>query len=77
MLKNLTNEILDKILVEIKKDTNINKINNNITNPLVNYTFRRIQPYIISLFILLLLIFIIIIIILLLIIKNNFKSSSV
>ena len=71
MLKNLTNEILDKSISEIKKDDNMNKIQKNIIDPLINYTFKKVYPYITTVFILLILIFLIIIAILLLIIRNN------
>ena len=56
-LKNLTNKFLEKIISEIKRDENMNKIHNNIIDPLVNYTFKKIHPYIITLFVLLILIF--------------------
>ena len=71
MLKNLTNEILEKSISEIKKDDNMNKIQKNIIDPLINYTFKKVYPYITTVFILLILIFLIIIAILLLIIRNN------
>ena len=75
MLQTLTNEFLDKILIEIKKNENMNKIHNNIIDPLVNYTFKKIHPYILTLFIILILIFLIIIAILHLIIRNNYIKT--
>ena len=42
MLKTLTNELLEKVLIEVKKDENMNKIHNTIIDPLVNYTFKKI-----------------------------------
>tara|TARA_Y100000590_G_scaffold379385_1_gene447007 strand:+ start:480 stop:704 length:225 start_codon:yes stop_codon:yes gene_type:complete len=74
MLQKFTTDILDKILIEIKKDKNMNKIHNNLIDPLVSYTFKKIYPYITTLFVLLILIVLIIIAILLLNIKNNFKK---
>ena len=73
MLKSLTNEILEKLLIEIKKEENMNKIHYNLIDPLVNYTFKKVYPYIITLFVLLILIFLIIIIVLLIIIRNKTK----
>ena len=59
----------------IKKEENMNKIHNNIIDPLVNYTFKKVYPYITTIFVLLILIFLIIIVILLLIIRNNLKTD--
>lgn len=75
-IKNLTNEILEKILLEIRKKENIEKIHSNVIDPLVNYTFQKIYPYVIITSIVFLLTFLIAIIILLLIIRNNFKITT-
>ena len=75
ILKDLTNKFLEKIILEIKRDDNMNKIHSNIIDPLVNYTFKKIHPYITTLFVLLILIFLIIIAILLIIIKTNFYNN--
>ena len=46
-INSLTNEILEKILLEIRKKENIEKIHENVIDPLVNYTFQKIYPYVI------------------------------
>ena len=75
-ITSLTNEILEKILLEIRKKENIEKIHENVIDPLVNYTFQKIYPYVIITSIIFLLTFLIAIIILLLVIRNNFKITT-
>lgn len=68
----LTNDILEKIINEVKQKKNIDKIETNIIDPLIKYTFNRIYPYILILFIVLILIFLIIIIILFIVLNPKF-----
>jgi|LakMenEpi03Aug12_release.lakeMendotaPanAssembly.Ray.scaffolds.fasta_scaffold4269916_1 hypothetical protein len=68
IIKNLTNQILDQAIIELKKEENVDKIRKEIINPIIHYSIERIYPYIIftgALFILTLLIAIVILIILL------------
>jgi|TARA_B110000208_G_scaffold138008_1_gene166627 hypothetical protein len=69
VVKNIFNQILD----EAKTKENINKIENNLIEPLIRYTFARVSTYITILFLIFILIFILIISILLMQIKliNN------
>ena len=69
VVKNIFNQILD----EAKTKENINKIENNLIEPLIRYTFTRVSTYITILFLIFILIFIFIISILLMQIKliNN------
>ena len=67
VVSNLTRQVIDNILIEIKKDENMSKIRSNIIDPIIHYSIERIYPYIIitgALFILTLLVAIIILIIL-------------
>jgi len=67
VVSNLTRQVIDNILVEVKKDENMAKIRENIIDPIIHYSIERIYPYIIitgALFILTLLVAIIILIIL-------------
>jgi len=67
VVTNLTRQIIDNILIEVKKDENMSKIRDNIIDPIIHYSIDRIYPYIIitgALFILTLLVAIIILIIL-------------
>ena len=45
-ISQFTNELLDKVLNELKKKQNMNKIENNLVEPLIRYTFKRLYPYI-------------------------------
>ena len=40
-----TKEILDKIIEEVSKAENISKIESNVVEPLIMYTFKRLYPY--------------------------------
>jgi len=67
VVSNLTKQVIDNILIEVKKDENMSKIRSNIIDPIIHYSIERIYPYIIitgALFILTLLVAIIILIIL-------------
>lgn len=66
VVSNLTKQVIDNILIEVKKDENMSKIRTNIIDPIIHYSIERIYPYIIitgALFILTLLVAIIILII--------------
>ena len=71
-LQKFANDILEKILKIVRQEKNMEKIHNKLIDPLISYTYRKIYPYIITLFSLLILIFLIIIIILLFILKLYF-----
>ena len=66
MISKITNELLDSLIIECKKEKNIDKLKINILNPIIYYIFWKIYPFFIILFIILLVILIIIIIMLLL-----------
>ena len=46
MLCKVTNDVLEKLINEIKKPENMSKIHNNIIDPLIHYTFDKLYPYI-------------------------------
>ena len=62
--------IIDKLICEIKKEENINKLENNLIDPLINYTFKKLYPYLALASVIFLLIFIIALLILLLQVKQ-------
>jgi hypothetical protein len=67
VISNITRQVLDNVLIEVKKDENMAKIRENIIDPIIHYSIERIYPYIIvtgAVFILTLLIAITILIIL-------------
>lgn len=71
MIENFTTDILDKIVIEIKKKKNLEKINNNIIEPMIYYLLQKIYPYIIFLVILITIIIFLLIILLVLIKFKN------
>ena len=58
MLSKLTNELLEKIIIEVRKPENMTKIHVNIIDPLIHYTFDKLYPYILISSIIFFLIFI-------------------
>ena len=75
-LQKFTSDILVKILKEVKKEENISKIHNQLIDPLIKYAYKKINPYIITLFSIIILSFIIIIVILLFIIRLCFFKKT-
>ena len=43
-ISKFTKEILDKIIEEVSKAENISKIESNVVEPLIMYTFKRLYP---------------------------------
>ena len=39
-------ELADHFITEVKKENNIDLIKENLVNPLIDYTFHRLYPYI-------------------------------
>jgi len=68
MIGKLTSDIVEKLVVEFKKEHNRKKLQDNVIDPLVCYMLDRIYPYIFVtaiIFVLLLLIVVMILVILL------------
>lgn len=59
-------DIIDKLIIEIKKDKNMSKLEINLIDPLIQYTFKKLYPYLALASIIFLLIFILALLILLL-----------
>ena len=38
-------DIIDKCILEVKKDNNITKIEKQLIDPLIQYTFKKLYPY--------------------------------
>ena len=74
-IEKIAHDILFKIIRVIKKEENMKQVHKELISPLVNYTYKKIYPYIILVFCLLILTFVIIIIILLLILKLYLKKK--
>ena len=71
VIKKLTAELIDKIIIEFKKEENKNKINTYIIDPTIYYILDRLYPYIFITATIFILIFIITIMTLLLTFKKN------
>ena len=70
LLNKLGIELSSYILAELNKKENIEKIKIQVINPLIDYTYHRLYPYIIVTSIIFFLTFILALIILFLIIKS-------
>jgi hypothetical protein len=57
-ITNLTIELVEKFISEAKKEQNINQIKRDVMDPLIEYMFQKLYPYIIITSILFILIFI-------------------
>jgi hypothetical protein len=58
MIENLTKEVITKIISEIKKKDNMLRIQSNVIDPLIHYTFAQLYPYILCTSIIFILIFV-------------------
>jgi hypothetical protein len=77
MLEKLTTDFINKIIIEINKQENKDKLEKKIIGPIFSNFAERIYPYVSLLFIMYTLNLILIIIILALIILNNKKISNI
>ena len=75
MISQFASDILDKMIIELKKNENMNKIHINLINPLIDYSFRRIYPYFIATAIIFILTFILAILILVFLIIFIYKKN--
>ena len=70
MIKELTAKLLDKFLEEIKNEKNMTKIQNELLNPLITFTYKKIHPYLVLVIVIFLLTFILALLILIILIKK-------
>ena len=71
IMNKLCYELAENFIDEIKKEENVDKIKTNVVNPLIDYTFHRLYPYILVTSIIFFLTFILAVIILYLIMKTQ------
>ena len=69
-ISKFTKEILDKIIEEVRRPTNMAKIEMNVVEPLIMYTFKRLYPYLLMSSVIFILTFLVALLILLLLIKQ-------
>ncbi len=74
MIGKLTNEILEKIIFELKKDENQEQLKTYIIDPIICYILDRLYPYIFITSAIFILILLIALSILYLIIKGNYNT---
>ena len=74
-IQKITYELIQKCIVEINNDENMNQIKTYILNPLITYVLDKIYPYLVISVIIFLLTLLIAIAILILIIKKDRKSN--
>lgn len=70
LVKELSSKILDKLLIEIKREDNITKIQEELIDPLIQYTYNRIYPYFLITIIIFLLTFILALLIFIILVKK-------
>ena len=46
-IKQIIVDLLDKSIIEIKKEENMNKVKDNVLGPAVDYILKRLYPYIV------------------------------
>ena len=47
LVNQLASDLIDTLLIELKKKNTMNKIQNDILDPIVNHAFRKWYPYMI------------------------------
>ena len=70
-MNKIVDELTQYCLNEFKKEENLNKMKVFVIDPLIEYTFKRLYPYILVTSIIFFLTFILAIVILYLILKSN------
>ena len=48
VIKKLTNKVIDKMILEIKKPENMNKLKEHLVDPLIAHTYKQLYPYFIK-----------------------------
>lgn len=76
-MSNIITEILNKLLIEFKKEKNMTRIQKEVVDPIIHYSFKQMYPYILVTLILFCLTFILALLILLLLLKNNKYPSTI
>ena len=71
----IVSKIIDNIIVHLKKEKNMDKINKEIIEPIISNTMYQIYPYFILLLICMLILFIVMFVILFLNIKMCYKKN--
>jgi len=68
-IQKVVEKLVNQLIIELKKEHNIKKIQTELSDPIVQYTFSRFYPYILGTSIIFFLIFILAILIFILTLK--------
>lgn len=74
-ISKFANDMLEKIINQVRKEENMKKIEQNLVDPLIKYTFKKLFPYILISGIVFLLTFLLALLILLLLLKQLYKTN--
>ena len=69
-ISQFTTDIINKVMFEINKRENMSKIEQNLIEPLIRYTFSRLYPYLMITSVIFILTFLLALLILLLLVKQ-------
>lgn len=75
LVKELTSKCLESALEELKTEENMTKIQKEMLDPLIHYTYNRIYPYFLITMIIFLLTFILALLIFIILVKNILKRT--
>ena len=75
LVKELTSKCIEKIIEEVKKEENMTKVQKEIMDPLIHYTYKRIYPYFLITIVIFLLTFILALLIFVILVKKILKSD--
>ncbi len=74
LIKKLASKIIDKLVLELKEQENMDKLKCNIVDPLITYTYRQLYPYFIITIIIFLLTFILALLIFLILLRQIMRQ---
>ena len=69
-ISQFTTDIINKVMFEINKRENMSRIEQNLIEPLIRYTFSRLYPYLMITSVIFILTFLLALLILLLLVKQ-------
>ena len=75
IITKLINKCLDTGLDEIKQPENMKKIQKNLVDPMINYTYKRLYPYFLVTTIIFLLTFILALLIFMILLKQTLNKK--
>ena len=74
LIKKLATKIIDKLVLELKEEDNMQKLKVSIVDPLITYTYRQMYPYFVITTIIFLLTFILALLIFLILLRQIMRQ---